>query len=181
MFEAATRSKCRILYAATLPKFTVFLDNLAVLSHPRDSRSTLVAGTVVTQLAGEKERRAAEYRWYTALRVLARYEATKRLNEHLRTGRRSRVNRTWLILSRKICGGLVLAAAAAAAASSFLCASAAVSWLLFFHNTRANTYRSYGTEGARRRDPLVHSLFRFLFALRVHTSRKKRATLRGSR
>lgn len=37
--------------------------------------------------------------------VLARYAGTKRLNEHLRTLRQSRVNRTWLILSRKICGG----------------------------------------------------------------------------
>lgn len=37
--------------------------------------------------------------------VLARYAATKRLNEHLRTPHQSRVNRTWLILSRKICEG----------------------------------------------------------------------------
>lgn len=37
--------------------------------------------------------------------ALARYAATKRLNEHLRTPRQFRVNRTWLILSRKICGG----------------------------------------------------------------------------
>lgn len=43
--------------------------------------------------------------WYTTLWVLARYAATKRLNEHLRTPQQSRVNRTWLILSRKICEG----------------------------------------------------------------------------
>lgn len=43
--------------------------------------------------------------WYTTLWALARYAGTKRLNEHLRTPRQSRVNRTWLILSRKICGG----------------------------------------------------------------------------
>lgn len=44
--------------------------------------------------------------WYMALWrlvLLVRYSDTKRLNEHLRT---FRINRTCLILSRKICAGM---------------------------------------------------------------------------
>lgn len=62
--------------------------------------------------------------------VLARYAGTKRLNEHLRTPRQSRVNRTWLILSRKICGGRL------PQADSYF--SSPFSHSFSFHNTMAN-------------------------------------------
>lgn len=82
--------------------------------------------------------------WYTTLWALARYAGTKRLNEHLRTPRQSRVNRTWLILSRKICGGRLPRG-----------------WLLFFlppffsypsfffHNATANTRDERSCRGSQ--------------------------------
>ena len=64
-------------------------------------------------------------RW--VLVQLVRYATTKRLNEHLRSPRQSGINRTWLILSRKIRAGKPLLPPPPLT-------------LIFFRNVHGNTY-----------------------------------------
>lgn len=89
--------------------------------------------------------------WYTTLWALARYASTKRLNEHLRTPRQSRVNRTWLILSRKICGGRLPRADSYFFSPIFSTPLLALPapHPLFFHNATANMRDERSRRGSK--------------------------------
>lgn len=98
--------------------------------------------------------------WYTALWglvLLVRYADTKRLNEHLRTPRQSRINRTWLILSRKICAGKP---------------PPPLPLIFIFYNVRGNTYDHHHYRGSALRNPvhLVTKSLRWIYVAPVVTS-----------